>query len=67
MVKGTWEKERRGEGRAGSGMGGGRDDIQEGQEIEQRCVAMGDGEAGVATRKPQENKRLPGPNGDDIS
>ena len=25
----------------------------EGQEIEQRCVAMGDGELGVATRKPQ--------------
>ena len=25
----------------------------EGQEIEQRCVAMGDGELGVATRKSQ--------------
>jgi hypothetical protein len=26
---------------------------REGQEIEQRCVAMGDGELGVATRKSQ--------------
>jgi hypothetical protein len=25
----------------------------EGQEVEQRCVAIGDGELGVATRKPQ--------------
>jgi hypothetical protein len=25
----------------------------EGQEIEQKCVAMGDGELGVATRKSQ--------------
>jgi hypothetical protein len=25
----------------------------EGQEIEQRCIAMGDGELGVATRKSQ--------------
>ena len=25
----------------------------EGQEIEQRCVAMGDGELGIATRKSQ--------------
>lgn len=38
-------------GGSGSGMGGNRDDIYtEGQEFEQRCVAMGDG---VATSKSQ--------------
>ena len=30
---------------------GKRQRCTEGQEIEQRCVAMGDGELGVATRK----------------
>ena len=41
----------------------------EGQEIEQRCVAMGDGELEVVTTKSQmqEIKILPGPHGDDIS
>ena len=34
-------------------MGGDGEDVQRGQEIEQRCVAMGDGELGVATRKSQ--------------
>jgi hypothetical protein len=35
--------------------------------VEQWCVAMGHGELEVATRKSQESKRLPGPNGDEIS
>jgi hypothetical protein len=40
----------------------------EGHEIEQMCVAMGDLEVEVATRKPQmpRSKRLPGLNSDDI-
>jgi hypothetical protein len=57
IIKGSrgWEGlERKREGERGeeSGMAG---DIRctEGQEIEQRYVAMGDGELGVATRKPQ--------------
>jgi hypothetical protein len=43
-------------GREGEGeMSGGRWwwRCTEGQEIEQRCVEMGDGELGVATRKSQ--------------
>jgi hypothetical protein len=41
----------------------------EGQEIEQRCIAMGDGELGLAPGSPrfQESKSLPGPHGDGIS
>jgi hypothetical protein len=40
--------------------------------IELRCVATGDGKLGVVsspTKSPrcQESKRLPGPNGDNIS
>jgi hypothetical protein len=41
----------------------------EGQEVEQRCVAVWNGDLGVATRKSQmlEEQELPGPHGDDIS
>jgi hypothetical protein len=41
----------------------------EGQDIERRFVAVGDGELGVATRKSQMMafKRFPGPNRDGIS
>jgi hypothetical protein len=41
----------------------------EGKEIEHRCVAVEDGELGLATKSPrfQESKRIPGPSGDDIS
>jgi hypothetical protein len=51
-VRGTWEEEKRQRGKRGaeSVM---REDGGEGQEIEQRCVALGDGELGVATRKSQ--------------
>ena len=38
----------------------------EGQKIEQRYVAMEDGELAESPRF-QESKKLPGPNGDDIS
>ena len=46
---GTWEEEKRGRGKREeeSGIGG------DGQEIDQRCAAMGDGELRVATRKSQ--------------
>jgi hypothetical protein len=39
------------------------------EEIEQRYVAMGDGELGVAPKslKSQDSKDFPGPHGDDIS
>ena len=58
------------EGGTETGMGG--DETEEryrGQEIEQMCVAMGDGELGVATRKSrwQKSKRLPAPSGDEIN
>jgi len=43
------------------------EEITEGQEIEQRCVAMGDGELWVVTRKSQMPGKLPGHHGDDIS
>jgi hypothetical protein len=36
----------------------------EGQEIDLRCVAVGDGELGVATRNSQGSKRFPGLSGD---
>ena len=58
-IKGSRGWEELGRKREG---GGGRGRIRygkrwrrctEGQEIEQRCVAMGDGELGVATRKSQ--------------
>ena len=53
----TWEEERRGGKKRGRIRYGRRwRRYTEGQEIKQRCVAMGDGELGVATRKPQ----LPG-------
>jgi hypothetical protein len=41
----------------------------EGQVIEWRCVALGDGKLGVATRKSQipRSKDFSGPNMDDIS
>ena len=41
----------------------------EGQEIEQRCVAMGDGELGLAIRKSQMPRKQepPGHHRDDIS
>ena len=65
MVGGTWEEEKG--GRISYGRKWGR--CTECQEIEQRCVAMEDGELGVATIKPQMlgKQELPGPNGDDIS
>ena len=49
---GTLEEERmvREKEGAESGIGGGRGDVQI-FSIEQRCVAMGNGELGVATRK----------------
>ena len=34
---------------------------REGQEIEQRCVAMGDGELGVATRTSQMTEKEENP------
>jgi hypothetical protein len=54
--------------REASVTGGGRGDI-EGQEIEQRCVAMGDGELGLAIRKSQMPRKQepPGHHRDDIS
>jgi hypothetical protein len=39
--------------RAGSVMGGDWGDVQKSREIEQRCIAMGDWELGIATRKSQ--------------
>ena len=43
-----------GEGKGGSSdMGGDGERSTEGQEFESRCVAVGDGELGVATRKSQ--------------
>jgi hypothetical protein len=51
-VKGTWEEERKGRGKRWGRIRYGRR-CTEGQEIEQRCVAMGDVELGVATRKFQ--------------
>ena len=50
-------EEGEGKRRAGSGMGGvrGPGRSTEGQDIEQRCVAMGDGDLGVATRKSQKS------------
>jgi hypothetical protein len=58
IIKGSrgWEglgRKRSGERVAESGMGGHGDDVQRGQETEQRCVSMGDGELGVATRQTQ--------------
>jgi hypothetical protein len=60
--------EDRGKREAESGMGGDGGDVQ-GQKIEHRCVAMRDGELGVATRKSryQESKSLPETHGDSIS
>jgi hypothetical protein len=55
-VEGIWEEERRGRGKQGaeSGMGGdGGDRCTEGQEIEQKNVAMEDEELQVAKRKSQ--------------
>jgi hypothetical protein len=52
MVGGNWEEERGGKGgriRCGRRLGR----CTEGQEIEQTCIAMEDGELGVATRKSQ--------------
>ena len=60
IIKGSrgWEglgRKRRGGGEKRSRIRYGRRwrRCTEGQEIEQRCVAMGDGELGVATRKSQ--------------
>jgi hypothetical protein len=52
----TWEERRRGRGKEENNQVS--EDMEEmymekGQEIEQRCIAMGDGELGVATRKSQ--------------
>jgi hypothetical protein len=54
-VGGTWEEEKRERGEKGHRMRYGRRwrRCTEGQEIEQRCVTMGDGELGVATKKCQ--------------
>jgi hypothetical protein len=62
-VEGTLEEERRGKGKkgAGSDVGGDRGRSKEGQEIEQRCVAMGDGELGLATRKSQTPRKQEAP------
>ena len=62
IIKGSrgWEglgRKRSGERVAESGMGGHGDDVQRGQETEQRCVSMGDGELGVATKKSQMSGR----------
>jgi hypothetical protein len=45
-------REREWGGKKGAGPGCGRG-CTKGQEIEQRCVTVGDGELGVATRKSQ--------------
>ena len=48
------EEEKRGRGKGGRIRYGRRlRRCTEGQEIEQRCAAIGDGELGVATRKSQ--------------
>ena len=61
MVERNWEEAKRGRGKEGqeSGMGGNVGDVG-GQEIEQRYVAMGDGELGVAIRK---ESKMPDPRG----
>jgi hypothetical protein len=50
-VGGTWEEVRREGEKEGGNQVWRR--CTESQEIEQRCVAIGDGELGVATRKSQ--------------
>ena len=67
---GTWKGERRGRrkgGRIRHGKRWGRS--TEGQKIEGRCVTVGDGELGVATRKSQMpgKQELSELNKDDIS
>jgi hypothetical protein len=51
----TWEEERKGRAINGGRIRCGRrwGKCTEGQEIDQRCVAMGDGELGVSNRKSQ--------------
>jgi hypothetical protein len=67
-VEGTWEEEKRGRGKRRKNQYGRRwRGCTVVQEIEQSCVAMGDGELEAATRKSQKIGKLPGPNGDDIS
>jgi len=63
-------KERRGGGeKGGAGSGMGRDRSIDGQEIERRCVAVGDRELDVVTKKSQIpwKQEVPGPNQDDVS
>jgi hypothetical protein len=45
------------------------EEMYRGSEIEQRCVVMGDGELGVATKKPQMPRKQEPPRNtqDDIS
>ena len=66
--KGGVGEEKRGEVRIRCGKR--RKRCTEGQEIEQRYVAMGDGELGglpIESPRHQERMRFPGPNGEDTS
>jgi hypothetical protein len=47
------EEEKSGRGKREEESGIGADGGDEGQEIEQNCLVMGDGEPGIATRKSQ--------------
>ena len=57
IIKGSRGQEGLGRKKRGRGGKEGKnqvwEEITEGQEFEQRCVAIGDGELGVATRKSQ--------------
>ena len=68
--EGLGRKRGREEEKSGEGIRCGRRQGRCTEEIEQRCLAMGDREWGAANRKTlgrQVSKRLPGHNRDDIS
>ena len=46
-------EKKEGKGKTESGVEGDEGRCTEGQEVEQKCVAVGDGDLGLATRKSQ--------------